>query len=104
MYKRSVEMDDKAKTQGWKDDVGAYDRCLTLDSDTKWSLIYVYNASLYLALSILSIIALLGAWKFALRLVGCLGHCFGMFAHIAGLIMTGIFRYSEQGKACSERV
>ena len=104
MYKRSVEMDDHAKARGWRDDVGAYDRCLTLDSDTKWSLIYAYNAFLYLALSILSIITLFGAWKFALRLCGCLGHCFGMFAHLAGIIMTGIFRYNEEGKACAERV
>ena len=35
-------------------------------------------------------------------LVGIAGHTLGICAHFAAIIMTGVFRYGEQGAKCAE--
>ena len=90
-----------------------YDLCVGLASastggpgeeiETNWTFVYALNCFLYLSLSVISIALLLGAWLWPLRVVGCLGHCIGLIAHIAAIVVTGVMRYGDEGGACSER-
>ena len=86
------------------DKVKPYDRCLTREGDqdsldTQWTLAYTYNTVLYFSLSVLSMLLIFGSCNKTIRCTALVGHCLGSFAHLAGIILTGVLRFSEAGKA-----
>ena len=85
--------------------VSAYDRCgapLELAVNTKWSVIYMFNAILYLCLSTFTVLLLVGAIKWQLLCSGCAGHCLGIVVQFVCIVCTGVWRYSDEGKSCAE--
>ena len=82
----------------------AYNQCASLNADfnTKWSVLLAYNSIFYLILSICTVLIILGSFFWPLACCGMIGHCCGVIPHLACLIVTGVFRFSEDGKACAE--
>ena len=74
--------------------------------NTKRSVILAFNSYLYLIHCILTFLVLLGAtgilWPFCV--CGSCGHCFSGCAHLAAVIVTGVFRFSSEGELCSKQV
>ena len=70
---------------------------------TNWTIVYAFNAFLYLGLSVFSIALLFGAWLWPLRVVGCIGHSCGCLAHTVAIVMTGLFLYNDVGEECASR-
>ena len=113
---KANEYDDKV--QGWQSDISAFDTCgglfeLQTNSDgsfqpnfidTKWSVLLAFNSFFFLVHCIMTFLVILGAtgilWPCCI-LGGC-GHCFGGCAHLACLIVTGVFRFSTEGEKCAE--
>ena len=107
------------KVPNWQGDIEAFDTCGGLTEvtmkddgsisgvefiDTKWSVLLKFNSFLYLIHCILTFLVLLGAtgilWPCCL-LGGC-GHCFSGCAHLACVIVTGVFRFSDEGERCAK--
>ena len=110
LLSRAIEFNDRIKAllPSSADTVEPYDRCLTkegdIDSlDTQWTLAYTYNTVLYFSLSVLSCLLIFGSCSKSIRCAALVGHCLGCFAHLAGIILTGVVRFSEAGKACAEK-
>ena len=87
-------------------EISPYDRCgaeigLGVES-TKWSTILAFNSVLYLCLAVFTVICFIGATCQPLICGAVLGHCCGGCAQFICIIMTGAYRYSEQGEACAE--
>ena len=73
-----------------------------LGTDTAWTLVYGFNGGVYMSLTILTLClvcsALIGPLAFCgACLIGC-AQC----GHLAALIVTGVLRYSDDGKACAD--
>ena len=72
--------------------------------DTKWSVILAFNSYFYLVHCIMTLLVLCGAtgvlWP-CCCLGGC-GHCFSPCAHIAAIVVTGVFRLNDNGELCSK--
>ena len=85
-----------------------YDNCaLGLDSqgdlvDTKWSVFLAFNSFLYLALCCCVVLMLLGTFFMPFWCCGCCGAMCGGIAHLAALVVTGVFRFSKEGEKCAE--
>ena len=75
---------------------------MTTDT-TSWSLLLAFNTIHYLV-QVFFTLCMLGVllWQ-PLGLIGFWGHFFGGMAHLAAIILTGVFRYGERGRACSLR-
>ena len=104
----------------WAGDVSPFDTCggllkgTTNDDgslgtelvDTKWSVILAFNSYFYLIHCILTFLILLGAtgilWPCCI-LGGC-GHCCGFSAHLAAVVVTGVYRLRDEGDLCANRV
>ena len=70
--------------------------------DTKWSIVLSFNALLYLILSISTVFLVVGTFWWPLICCGALGHCLGGCAMFACIVVTGVFRYTTEGKLCAE--
>ena len=82
----------------------SYDHCATKIPeliDTQWTIVFAYNALLYLGLSIMSIFLLVGAWLWPCRVCGFCGHCCGVIFHILGITLAGVMRYNKAGTQCA---
>ena len=114
---KANEFDDAVPN--WAGDVSAFDTCggltdVTTNADgslagvefinTKWSVLLAFNSYLYLIHCILTFLVLLGStgilWPCCV-LGGC-GHCFSGCAHLALVIVTGVFRFSDEGERCAK--
>ena len=81
----------------------AFDTCGgTADLDTKWTTLLAFNSILYLILSILTLLIMLGYFLAPLMYVGGIAHSCGCCAHLAAIICTGVWRYSDDGKKCAD--
>merc|ERR1712079_58388 len=75
----------------------------SLSIDTTWSLIFALNGGVYLTLTILTLCLICSAIIGPLAICGaCLIGC-AQCAHLAALIVTGVLRYSDDGKECASR-
>ena len=112
---KSTNFDDN--TPNWTIDTSPFDTCggLTEAStatdgsistefiNTKWSVLLAFNSYLYLIHCILTFLVLLGTtgilWPCCV--CGGCGHCFSGCAHLALVIVTGVFRFSDEGERCA---
>ena len=44
---------------------------------------------------------MLGTFCWPLYICACCGHCFLLFAHLACIIVTAVFRFQEEGEKCA---
>ena len=113
---KGIEYDDKVTN--WSGDISAFDTCGGIFDgstnangsfsaefiDTKWSVLLAFNSYFFLIHCILTFLVMLGAtgvlWPCCI-LGGC-GHCCGGCAHLACIIVTGVFRFSDEGERCAE--
>ena len=72
--------------------------------DTKWSVILAFNSYYYMVHCICSFLVLLGStgilWPCCC--LGACGHTFGFCGHLALVIVTGVFRFSDEGERCAK--
>ena len=61
-----------------------------------------FNSILYLILSICTGLLIIGSFFPPLLICGCIGHMFGGCAILACVIVTGVFRYTGDGKDCAK--
>ena len=83
----------------------AYDLCGAppgSDFDTQWTLVMKFNAYFYLILSILVGLMVLGTCCLPFWFCGCCGMIFAGLAHLAALIITGVFRFNSNGSDCAK--
>ena len=64
-------------------------------------MIFAFNSILYLLLAIFTLFYMISTCVWPLWVVGVCGHMCGGCAHLACIIVTGVFRYSTEGKACA---
>ena len=87
--------------------IGDYDNCgvgwINADErfDTKWTTIYKLNGAVYLLLCLVTCCTCMGL-AYAPFLICYYGHCCGIVLHFCVLIVTGTYRYSDEGEACAE--
>ena len=102
----------------WQGDISAFDTCGGLFDattasdgsfsaqliDTKWSVILAFNSYFFLLHAIMTFLVLLGAtgilWPCCI--CGTCGHCFAGCAHLACIVVTGVFRFSDEGERCAD--
>ena len=106
LWQQAIDFNDQESD--WKGDGEPYDRCTIKDSteaplNTNWTLVFAYNSFLYMGLSLMSLLIWLGIWSWPLRIFGTVSGFIAGIAHLGGVILTGIMRYSSDGKACADR-
>ena len=83
-----------------------YDTCMIKEGgvplDTKWSTILLFNMILYAVLSVSTICMCFTCVAWPIGYLGAMGHSFGCCAHLAAIIITGIYRYSDEGEMCAQ--
>ena len=72
-----------------------------LAAGSKWSIIYSLNGATFLLISLNSIIGVFGVWYFWPRVIGFVCNCCLTCVLFAAIIVTGVFRYRNQGKLCA---
>ena len=98
MWAEANDYNDAAKALGSIASDNAYDACGLLDTDTfntKWTVILQFNSILYLLFTIQTIFLCIGAFFWPCCVCGGLMACFSGCAHIAAIIVTGVFRYQS---------
>ena len=101
------EYEDLGDFLGVDVDVDPYNLCAGAggadpDFDTKWMVLLKFNAFLYLVLTICMFFTLFGSFFMPLYCFTCCSMTCGGCAHLALIIVTGVFRFSTEGKACAE--
>ena len=71
--------------------------------NSKWMVFLHFNSYLYLSLGISVILMLLGTFFMPLWCCGCCGGICGGLAHLACIIVTGVFRFNKEGEKCAEQ-
>ena len=88
------------------EDGSYYDSCgtagETADWQTNWTILLKFNAFLYLALACIMLFTILGSCFAPFFCCTCIGLTCGSCAHLALIIVTGIFRFNTEGKLCAE--
>ena len=69
--------------------------------DTKWTVVFTLNAVVYTLLSASSLCLFLSALLWPLAVCGLCGFVCSQLAHFAAVIVTGVFRYSDEGEYCA---
>ena len=69
--------------------------------DTKWTVVFTLNAVVYTLLSASTLCLFMGALLWPLAFCGLCGFICTQMAHFAAVIVTGVFRYSDEGEFCA---
>ena len=70
--------------------------------DTKWTVVFTLNAIVYTMLSASTLCLFMSALLWPLAICGLCGFVCSQLAHFAAVIVTGVFRYSDEGEACAK--
>ena len=67
-------------------------------------MVLAFNRYFFLFHGILTVLVLLGIHDmlWIIGAMGGLGHCIGCCAHLACIIVTGVFRFSTEGGRCAD--
>ena len=87
-------------------DIDPYDYCgYATDGgvETNWSLIFAFNSIMYLAFCGGILLLILGTFFAPFWCCGCCTIMFGGCAHLAALIITGVFRFEQSGELCAQQ-
>jgi len=86
-------------------DTPIYDLCGfdgSADYTTNWTVILAFNSIVFAVLAVCSVLMCLTCLVWPIGYVGAFGNCLGCCAYLAAIIVTGVFRYSTEGKQCVE--
>ena len=111
LFSDAAKFNDEYKDQAGTDN--PFDRCNTMTDaqmaaigaehgDTKWTVVYTLNAVVYTMLSASTLCMFLSALLWPLAFCGICGFICSQMAHFAAVIVTGVFRYSDDGEKCAE--
>ena len=70
-------------------------------ASTKWTLVYILNIATYAFLLLCTFFICFTVVAWPIGCLGYLGHCLGFCAHLATLIVTGVFRFNQSGEECA---
>ena len=70
--------------------------------DTKWTFMLALNSMVYLCLTAFTLCLMVGTFWSPCSYVGGCGHFFGGCAQLATIVITGMLRYSLNGKRCAD--
>ena len=106
-------MGDKAPN--YNDDIPFYDRCpgsaigsynpitdVIEVGDTKWTVIFTFNTIVYACMITFGICQIIGTIFWPMCLIAVCGHCALSSAHLACIIVTGVFRFQDEGETCAK--
>lgn len=71
------------------------------DWTTNWTTIYLFNGILYALLAVFTFMLCMTCLVWPMGKLGGIGHGLGCCAHLAAIIVTGVFRYSTEGELCA---
>ena len=102
-----MDANDDANGVGiYSDDYPYYDTCgfgNTLQGDkTGWMVVLAYASILYLLFTVFSLIVVISYCFPIIAPLGICGHCLGPCAHFALIVVTGVYRYSDNSKKCAD--
>ena len=113
MWSEAIEFGDKAAN--YDGSVPYYDRCPGIDidsfntftnvneaGDTKWTVIFTFNTIVYACMITFSICQIIGTYFWPMCLCAACGHCALASAHFAAVVVTGVFRYQDEGEKCTK--
>ena len=111
LFADAAKFNDEYKDAAGNDN--PFDRCTVMPDeavklagyepgDTKWTVVYTLNAVVYTMLSASTLCLFLSALLWPLAFCGICGFICSQMAHFAALIVTGVFRYSDDGEKCAE--
>jgi len=66
-------------------------------TSSNWSVILAFNSILYGLMGLFNFFLCMTCIAWPVGYIGVIGHCCGCLAHVAAIIVTGVFRYSDQG-------
>ena len=69
--------------------------------DTKWSVVFEFNAVVLFFLGLSYVAVALGAYIYIARLAGAAITCFWNCFNVMTLFVTAAYRYSKQGRLCA---
>ena len=69
--------------------------------DTKWTTIFTLNAIVYTLLTAITIGGILSAAFGPLAFCSACGFCCVQFAHVAAIVVAGVYRYIDDGPKCA---
>ena len=72
-----------------------------MKNGTGWSTVLVFNGVVLILICVAFILIGVGAFFFIPRLIGACLSCFLSFFHVAAIVITGVYRFSDQGKLAS---
>lgn len=87
--------------KSWYDFCGRPDWVLT-DDQTGWTLIYVWNFIAFLIVGCATLCLCCTCCLAPCGWIGIVGHFCGFCATFAAVIITGVLRYSDNGKECAK--
>ena len=70
--------------------------------DTKWSVVYTLNAVVYTLLTFFTCCLTFSIFVPILAFCGSCGLCCTQLAHFSAIVVTGVFRYSDEGEKCAK--
>ena len=74
---------------------------LNKDWTTNWTTVYLFNGILYALLSLFTGMLCMTCLVWPIGKIGVIGHGFGCCAHLAAIIVTGVYRYNAEGELCA---
>ena len=99
----------------YNEDVPFYDRCggsaigsynsfndVVEAGDTKWTVIFTFNTIVYACMIAFGLCQIIGTFFAPMCFLAYCGHCFLASAHIACIVVTGVFRYQDEGEKCAK--
>jgi len=75
--------------------------CSPEELSTNWSVIYTINVIVYAILTGCLFLMCCTCFVWPIGWLGLIGHSFGFCAHLAAVVVTGVFRYNSYGEACA---
>ena len=70
--------------------------------DTKWTVIFTFNTIIYACMITFALCQIIGTFFWPFCLLAACGHCALSSAHFAAVVVTGVFRYQDEGEKCAK--
>ena len=103
MWNEASEYSLKMELTGYKGEIPAYDTCGDTEgkTNTRWSVIFAFNAILYLLMTISAVLMFLSVFEPKLWILASCGPVCGPFAMLACLATTASLRFHIDSKECA---
>ena len=71
------------------------------DMNTNWQLVLATNSIVYLLHCLMTLLICFGTLWFPLIMIGGISHCLGCLVQIVCIVLTAIYRFSDDGEQCA---